>query len=173
MSVYFLHDWKNEAVKIGIASDVGRRVSALRMATAIDLVLLGSIEGSRETEAELHRQFAHERIRGEWFKATEELMACVWRLVRSNGQPVTIKAELERRNNCRYGLRGVRIQVRDYADQEFIIHSTRWDDRDRLTIRVDDEDGERLYVDAADCFLMSSWPVVCGCWLEQSAEEVS
>lgn len=56
-------------VKIGISYDPVRRVSEF------NAELLGSVEGDRSLEAQLHREFSDLRTRGEWFKAKKPLLA--------------------------------------------------------------------------------------------------
>ena len=67
--VYFIQNTVTGAIKIGYASDVTRRFSALQQATDCELQLLhtvDSLEMERE-EKEFHNKFSHLKIRGEWF----------------------------------------------------------------------------------------------------------
>lgn len=70
--VYFIRS--GEAVKIGMSKDVPGRFRALRTMSPLPLELLGVIPGGRDEEAQLHRQWAGQRLHGEWFKATPELI---------------------------------------------------------------------------------------------------
>lgn len=74
--VYFISNGRGE-IKIGIASDVAKRLAALQTAHASGLVLLASFPGVQAHERALHRRFAAARTRGEWFSAIPELLAFV------------------------------------------------------------------------------------------------
>lgn len=64
-------------VKIGIAVDVRRRLDVLQVSNATELVLLANIPGDRDAEREAHRALAAFHIRGEWFRATPEVLAWI------------------------------------------------------------------------------------------------
>jgi hypothetical protein len=71
-----------EAVKIGVAVDVGKRIRGLQTAAADPIRVLRAIRHSfrrvaRSNEAGLHRRFAKSRVRGEWFTATAELLVAI------------------------------------------------------------------------------------------------
>lgn len=72
--VYFVQAGdENGPVKIGHTRDLKARMSALANASAVPLVLLGTIQGGRQLEMALHRGFAHLRLEGEWFQAEDDL----------------------------------------------------------------------------------------------------
>lgn len=97
----------------------------------------------------------------------------------------TVQDELERRDECRYGLHGVKVR---YRGQEQFIDASDWDADGNLVLHlvnhleVDDPDGplpplmtaaELMAMDfshlpppvpANECVLLSDWPEVCGCW---------
>jgi hypothetical protein len=73
--VYAILRPDTQQVKIGIAVDVQARMEALQTASACKLELIGIIEGGRQRELALHRQFAALHIRGEWFRASDDLLA--------------------------------------------------------------------------------------------------
>lgn len=82
--VYFLrarHPKYGVLVKIGVSSNVGRRLSNLGYHGFIRFQLLGvEFLPAREAEVrekQLHKIFAPARVRGEWFAPTEELLAFV------------------------------------------------------------------------------------------------
>ena len=78
MSVYFLHDAAGGFVKIGFtAGEVSARVKDLQVASAHELVLFGSIDGDESIEFELHERFKAHRVRGEWFRASPEVLAAI------------------------------------------------------------------------------------------------
>lgn len=63
------------AIKIGRASRVADRINNIQVGTPHEVVLLAVIDGAHEIERQLHREFSHARIRGEWFRPVPELMA--------------------------------------------------------------------------------------------------
>ena len=66
----------NGMVKFGFSKNPERRVRSLQTGSSEELVLLESIpvpgDRVREYERLLHREFAHLRTRGEWFRITPE-----------------------------------------------------------------------------------------------------
>lgn len=66
-------------IKIGSSGDVGRRLGVLRSDHYEELVVLGSCLGGFVREYELHDELAEARIRGEWFRPTEAVLAAVER----------------------------------------------------------------------------------------------
>lgn len=74
MSVYFI---KAEGrIKIGFSDDVPTRVKQVLSAYP-EGELLASMPGDRELEKFFHRKFAADRIFGEWFTPTDELLSLV------------------------------------------------------------------------------------------------
>lgn len=74
--IYFLHDRTTNTVKIGTSTDPEQRMKVLQASTPLDLVPLRvvPVEFGYATEHALHVQFASLRVRGEWFRATPELL---------------------------------------------------------------------------------------------------
>ncbi len=60
-------------VKIGTATDVGRRMASLQTASPVPLKLLGVMKGGAPLEQQIHEQFRDLRVRGEWYRLTDEL----------------------------------------------------------------------------------------------------
>jgi hypothetical protein len=72
-SVYFVTD--ADRVKIGITTDVSKRIQALETGYGKPLTVLGVIPGaSVEDERGLHARFGRHRLLGEWFKADDEIL---------------------------------------------------------------------------------------------------
>ena len=67
MAVYFIRNPGSDHVKIGYSSRPSERLQALRTASATDLVIEVVLPGQGAEEAALHRRFAEQRLRGEWF----------------------------------------------------------------------------------------------------------
>lgn len=80
--VYFIR--AGHKIKIGYATNPEQRLKKIRSGTSgayapvnLDTSrarLLAVIEGDRKREHELHRQFQHLKVSGEWFKAKPELI---------------------------------------------------------------------------------------------------
>lgn len=69
MSVYFAR--RGRLIKIGHSRNVPDRMMHL------GAKLIGAVPGDRKMEIELHKRFAHLRVRGEWFRPNEELLAFI------------------------------------------------------------------------------------------------
>ncbi|XXX79291.1 GIY-YIG nuclease family protein [Sorangium sp. So ce134] len=74
--VYFVRDHAGR-IKIGLSSDVQRRLVEIRKMVNGPVELLGTIEGDKEVELALHERFASDRLEGEWFCASEAVMAAI------------------------------------------------------------------------------------------------
>ena len=77
--VYFVFNADSNAIKIGKARDLEKRIRSLQTVSPSRLKLLKATQVTDEKEASLlesslHRKFAHLRITGEWFKAESELL---------------------------------------------------------------------------------------------------
>lgn len=72
--VYFVRSGEDGPVKIGYAADVLERVHGLQAGNPELLTIVRIVSGSRNVEARLHRHFADIRIRGEWFKYSDEML---------------------------------------------------------------------------------------------------
>jgi hypothetical protein len=65
------------AIKVGFATDIGRRMAELQTASPVELRLIAAIRGTRATEQALHRKLASFRMRGEWFRECDETLAII------------------------------------------------------------------------------------------------
>ena len=76
MSVYFVTAREVNAVKIGNSNDPFARLGEIQWGCPCDLKLEAVFDGGQEEEFALHRRFAEQRIRGEWFRINDiiELM---------------------------------------------------------------------------------------------------
>ena len=73
MFVYFIRAGNQGAIKIGVASDIKQRLEQLQTGNAFELKVLALIpcsclDHAYDTERRIHKFFAGQRIRGEWFK---------------------------------------------------------------------------------------------------------
>jgi hypothetical protein len=64
-------------IKIGITDNVERRLRHLSSQSPTPIRLLISIRGTTRQEYVLHRMFASDRRNGEWFTASEQLLAFI------------------------------------------------------------------------------------------------
>lgn len=60
-------------IKIGVTSNLGKRLHDLSVASAENLELLAVIPGDAQTERLLHLRFKDCRVRGEWFRPSKSL----------------------------------------------------------------------------------------------------
>lgn len=72
--VYFIVCGSGRAVKIGRANDVESRLAALQVANHDDLKLIASFAAPEEVERLLHGVLAEYRIRGEWFRCSDDVL---------------------------------------------------------------------------------------------------
>lgn len=83
--VYFIRAATGH-IKIGIAFQPRLRMLELQVGHPLPLMLLAVMPGGKEHEAYLHRFFGRERVRGEWFEASERLLAFISTLGGSYGR---------------------------------------------------------------------------------------
>jgi hypothetical protein len=57
--------------KIGYSMTPEQRITNLQTGNPEPVILLGTIEGTQDTEARFHAQFHDKRVRGEWFDLTD------------------------------------------------------------------------------------------------------
>ncbi len=75
LSVYFIQAVGGGPIKIGLTDDPTGRLLSLSTAHPEPLRFLALIpEADSQRERELHKRFAHLRLRGEWFRAESELL---------------------------------------------------------------------------------------------------
>lgn len=66
--IYLIADTAASRVKIGYSADPWLRFNKIQADCPGELTMLALLEGDAEREAELHAQFAQDRVRGEWFR---------------------------------------------------------------------------------------------------------
>ena len=73
-AVYFVGNlFCEDRIKIGFTTGLRKRWGALQNGFCYDLRLYGILIGDRKTESQIHRRWAKSRLRGEWFKYSEEM----------------------------------------------------------------------------------------------------
>lgn len=70
--IYFADD--GLFIKIGFSKDTVSREAQLRVGSSRNVRIVASQPGTMRDEKALHRQFAHLRHRGEWFRKEPELL---------------------------------------------------------------------------------------------------
>lgn len=83
--VYFILNADSNAIKIGRAKDLSKRMQALQTSSPARLKLIKSVQVEGEVEAQvleksLHQKFWEIRLAGEWFKAEANLIEYVSQL---------------------------------------------------------------------------------------------
>jgi hypothetical protein len=67
MKVYFFKEEGTPFVKIGIASNLNKRLVSAQVNNPRKIIVIRSFKGGRFEEAQAHERFARRRVRGEWF----------------------------------------------------------------------------------------------------------
>lgn len=94
--IYFMQESSIGAIKIGFASNVSTRKCNIQGANPSKVTVLGAIPGGPDEETRIHEQFAHLRIRGEWFKPGEDLLEFIRTATTSGHIPIDLgKAVLD------------------------------------------------------------------------------
>jgi hypothetical protein len=75
--VYFIREKGTGCIKIGKTTDVRGRIKGLQTGSPQGLQLLAVVPGYTEVEERLHRRFAADRVSGEWFRPSSELLAFI------------------------------------------------------------------------------------------------
>ena len=69
--VYMLYS--QGLIKIGFTTDHIRRFDSLRSMSAVPMSVVWLAHGTRRIEQMLHRGFANDRVRGEWFRLSPSI----------------------------------------------------------------------------------------------------
>lgn len=75
--VYFIHAQEINAVKIGFSIHPEKRLANMLTSSPCALEILATFDGGPVEEKRLHKMFSKDRIRGEWFTATEKLFSLI------------------------------------------------------------------------------------------------
>lgn len=70
--IYFISN--GESVKIGFSKDPEKRLKNLQTANPVELKLLYFEKGNSNIESRLHKLFSKDRIQGEWFNFSDEIL---------------------------------------------------------------------------------------------------
>lgn len=74
-AIYFIRCPAMNAVKIGFTSDPYKRMASMQVGCPAELVMHGYFQGKMGDERWLHSKFGSQRIRGEWFTESKEMLA--------------------------------------------------------------------------------------------------
>lgn len=82
--VYFIKSGASGHIKIGHSADPARRCKDLATANPSELWIITTIPGTQADERTLHQQFREDRVKGEWFRASEPLLQFIESVTPSN-----------------------------------------------------------------------------------------
>ena len=74
MNVYLIRMADTTFYKIGFTREIHKRLADLQHANPMPLRVIAMMAGGRKLEGRLHRRFQDQRVRGEWFDLTEEMV---------------------------------------------------------------------------------------------------
>ncbi len=103
-------------VKIGISTEPAKRLDTLRTSHHEELFILAQGPGGRSEEQGLHRMFASERMRGEWFKRSNGIINLI-NLLSSGGLVCDLIAQW--RNRERFMQRQVTARAKMVTHNEW------------------------------------------------------
>ena len=72
--IYFFRCVPDGPIKIGYTVNVARRFQSVQVSCPYELEFMGSIAGNPGDEKKIHARFEGQRIRGEWFEASPDLL---------------------------------------------------------------------------------------------------
>jgi hypothetical protein len=81
--IYFIRCTKTSQIKIGTTLGLAKRLGQLARDRKTTLEVLAVMPGDQTREADLHRQFGHLRMEGEWFDPGMDLVE----FIREHGRP--------------------------------------------------------------------------------------
>ena len=74
--IYFIQQGGNGPIKIGYTDQtIERRMTTLQIACPEELNLLAKIDGTPEDERVLHKRFKADKIRGEWYNPSNNILS--------------------------------------------------------------------------------------------------
>lgn len=75
--VYFMRNETTGLIKIGYSQNIKVRRKALSRETKANIVYLGCVLGTRDTERTMHNRFQAHRVGGEWFHCDDEIIGYI------------------------------------------------------------------------------------------------
>ena len=89
--IYFVQSGKKGPIKIGKSNDPHERIGSLQISSSEPLTLLGVMDGDIKEEKNIHTKFLNYRIKGEWFKPSNNLIE----FIKSNTRKILSEKECE------------------------------------------------------------------------------
>lgn len=77
--LYFVYAHEGSLIKIGKTDHPKRRLACIRTQSAVPISILAVIRAHERHERMLHDALAKDRVRGEWFRPTPELLGVIER----------------------------------------------------------------------------------------------
>src|SRR6267143_784005 len=74
-ALYFIQGQQTKLIKIGVSKDPMKRLEDHQTSSPDRLTLLGAVH--TYSEKYIHRRFERDRVHGEWFRPSEELLAFI------------------------------------------------------------------------------------------------
>jgi|HubBroStandDraft_6_1064221.scaffolds.fasta_scaffold16635_6 hypothetical protein len=71
--IYFIRDTVSGYIKVGFSLCPEYRFKDIQSTSPSELVLVGTVDGDKHGERELHRRYREYRVRGEWFRPGGDL----------------------------------------------------------------------------------------------------
>lgn len=96
--IYFIQEKNDkEYVKIGVTTlRMDRRLTNLQVGNPRELEIVLVLRGMYDLEHKLHRYFAEEHVRGEWFRCSERLQAFIDKPFDLSDKPIAPTRKLPR-----------------------------------------------------------------------------
>lgn len=94
---YFVRD--GDVIKIGSSAQPKRRIYALQTGAARPLEILAVVNMDIADEFTTHQQFAHLRVRGEWFRAETDLLQFIDKIKTHHVSAAGVEAVTARRKS--------------------------------------------------------------------------
>ena len=86
--VYFIQSGPQGPIKIGVASNMTKRLKTLQIGNPVPLTVMATVDGGYELERELHARFMRGCIAFEWFRRdTPGLMETIEHILRHGSLP--------------------------------------------------------------------------------------
>ncbi len=94
--VYFVQLGEDGPVKIGSAVDIAKRMDQLQNGNAAPLYLRAVAPGGHAAERDFHKQFARDRLRGEWFQPSPALLEAMDAVPKTEAAAVPVRKRRDR-----------------------------------------------------------------------------
>lgn len=91
MSVYFATIREQNVVKIGCSFDPDSRLKEIQVGCPFEVKIEATLPGHHTEEQAIHRRFADDRLRGEWFTITPMIEAVMAAAVKAEAERPKVK----------------------------------------------------------------------------------